>query len=289
MKYPKLVEKIKLLHTYDGPMISEGEFTDDEIDYQISIVMESTMTSDLDSLVNKFIDADLKISDIPTFLNRELNRPDDYKPNKSFWKNSGSVLLLKRYFDKRVPESALAWEDVFKENVRENFFNQRDWEFKMEQEVNKLRGLIKKRKRLKPSGPYMYSTAKQYEKAINNAKATIENNAMSFCLDPNNNIEERIKLFEVVGGSDGWIFRPDDKVLAKMFESYYDADYCSKHEEVYCSNVLEYAIEQLEYESQSGEVYPRNYEITDALRARLKTMYFNKLVIEGVASFKFDW
>lgn len=111
---------------------------------------------------------------------------------------------------------------------------------------------------------------------------------------------ERLQAFDKYGKGGGYIHSPHHPALHRIFDQYFEMDYCQRHEQISCSAVIEWWLEELEEQrcsvDYSGNSYhpelvrvDRNYTPREAALTRLENIYLELLMVEGVANFEFDW
>jgi hypothetical protein len=304
MKYPEIVEKVKLLYTGGGtPLIKPGVFSDDFIDGQVCLVMDEKKlsTKEIDAIVRYCVNFNLSKEDSEKKLMEFLNWGS--KPDEKFWRESGSIIIKKEYFkgcSGKIPSNALGWEDVFTWERHDTFSEQRILLYHFYESVETLRELNKQKMILKSQESYMFDDARKYINAINNAKQTIEEDAIKFYRDPKNNLEDRIKLFELLGGKKSFIFHPKNKELNQIFEMHQEQGYCDRHQTLSTWEIIEWWMEEiaenrLKVDYSANKYHPklkqteRNYVPSSAALNQLRNRYFNMLVVEGISEFIFDW
>jgi hypothetical protein len=307
MKYPEIVAKTKLLYTGGGvPLIKPGVFTDEFIDEQITLVMDEKLLSEreIDAIVRYCVDNNLNKEDSEKQLMKFLNW--NCKPDEKFWRESGSIIIKKEYFKTcsgesgKIPWNALGWDDVFGPERHETFYKQRSLIYGLDNAIKTLRELRKQKTTLKSQNSYMFKSADEYIKAIENAKKTIEADAIKFYRDPNHSFQDRLSLFNMLGKSETYIFHPKHKGLDKIFEIHQEQGYVERHQKYYCWDVIEWWMNQMlegrcKIDYSRNQYHPdlkqkkRNYVSSQAAIDRLYNYYLNLLIVEGVSEFIFDW
>jgi hypothetical protein len=126
----------------------------------------------------------------------------------------------------------------------------------------------------------------------------IEEAAKEFYLDKTKDFDERIKVFNKYGKKDTCIFRTSDRDLSKIFDVYFEND-IDRHQTVTCTDVVWYWIDYLRrcrcHLNWTNPYHPkidkgnRNYKPSQEAIDRLYRFYVEKLFLEGVGSFEFDW
>jgi hypothetical protein len=107
-------------------------------------------------------------------------------------------------------------------------------------------------------------------------------------------------VFNIHGESETYLFNPTDFRLAKIFEIYTEVYEPERHTDIECSEVIEFWIQELkekrcEIDYSQNKYHPslrreeRNYIPSSEAILRLKTFYLEKLFLEGIGSFTFDW
>jgi len=129
-----------------------------------------------------------------------------------------------------------------------------------------------------------YKTCKELEDEfdIKSIKKRLKEAARVFYLDKTKPMAERIAVFTEYGDVRSSIWEPFDPIISKMFSG---TEYFDRHEMVNTVDVIENHMDCMdEYREED-----RNYEPSEGAIERLKAYYLNKLFIEGVAKFEFDW
>ena len=127
----------------------------------------------------------------------------------------------------------------------------------------------------------------------------IKEEAKKFYLDKTKKFSERVRVFAVHGKEEGFIFTPSYPDLATIFKMHSENDWINRHQMVDCATIIENWVENL-YENRctlnwSNPYHPelersdRGYEPSKEAIERLYKYYMEKLFLEGVGSFKFDW
>jgi hypothetical protein len=119
-----------------------------------------------------------------------------------------------------------------------------------------------------------------------------------FYLDKSKDFNERVKVFSSYGKSESYIFHPSDPDLKKIFEAYTERD-VQRHETIQCAEVVWWWIDYLRAKrchlNWTNPYHPkideetRNYKPSQEAVDRLYKFYVEKLFLEGVGSFEFDW
>lgn len=127
----------------------------------------------------------------------------------------------------------------------------------------------------------------------------IKGEAKKFYLDKTKKFSERVRVFAVHGEEESYIFRPSDPDLNKIFDLYLEKDYLQRHEGVDCASIIEYWVSELEENrlkfDWTNPYHPklkksnRKYKPSKKAVERLYKYYMEKLFLEGVGSFTFDW
>ena len=122
--------------------------------------------------------------------------------------------------------------------------------------------------------------------------------ANDFYLDKTKDFNERIKVFDTYAKEETYIFRPSDTDLSKIFSIYFEND-IDRHQTVTCTEVVWYWIDCLRngrcHLNLTNPYHPkidketRNYKPSQEAIDRLYKFYVEKLFLEGVGSFEFDW
>lgn len=115
-----------------------------------------------------------------------------------------------------------------------------------------------------------------------------------FYLDLTKPMKERLKAFNEIGEKEGYIFEPKDPILARIFRMEIEDSYYERRQDVDCFDILQnwmYDLDKNRKEEGSRKTIlkERNYVASKAAMDRLRTFYFNRLMLEGIHSFNFDW
>jgi L-rhamnose mutarotase len=126
----------------------------------------------------------------------------------------------------------------------------------------------------------------------------IKEEAKKFYHDKTKVFEERVKVFTRHGEQENSIFEPSDRNLSKIFQMHNEGDN-DRNSIIECESVIRWWIDELRYNRSkldwTNHYHPklkqteRNYEPTDAACERLFRYYMEKLFLEEVGSFEFDW
>jgi hypothetical protein len=142
-----------------------------------------------------------------------------------------------------------------------------------------------------------YNTLEDLEDSVVVKK--IKDEAVKFYLDKTKDFTERVRVFAVHGEEESCIFNPSDADLGKIFKIYMEKDWIQRHETVDCATIVESWLSNLKknrcHLSWSNPYHPklekesRNYIPSEEAIDRLYKYYMEKLFLEGVGSFEFDW
>lgn len=124
--------------------------------------------------------------------------------------------------------------------------------------------------------------------------------ARDFYMDKSKDFEERIKVFDLCGKKDGYIYRPQDYDLASVFSIYFTHAHPERHEILFCSSIVKDWIEQLSenrilVSSWNNSTSPvltetkRNYKPSKEASQRLFRYYMERLFANEISSFELDW
>jgi len=128
----------------------------------------------------------------------------------------------------------------------------------------------------------------------------IKEEAKKFYLDKTKDFDERIKVFQSHGESEDWIFTPQNSDLKKIFEIYMETSEVNHNENISCISIVESWLSNLQskrckIDYSQNQYHPkinsttRNYTPSKEAIEKLTRYYFEKLFIENVSSFDFDW
>lgn len=143
-----------------------------------------------------------------------------------------------------------------------------------------------------------YNTIDEMEEILSVKK--IKEEAENFYLDKTKSIEERCKAFSKYAEKETYIHEPKNPYLKKMFEIFSEDDSMERHQNINCIDIVEWWIETLIntrsfIDYSKNQYHPsikskkRNYKASKTAINRLKLYYIEKLFLEGVGSFEFDW
>jgi len=128
----------------------------------------------------------------------------------------------------------------------------------------------------------------------------IKTEAKKFYMDKTKDFKKREKVFSKHGKSNDYIYHPIDSNLKKIFDIYFENDYLDKHQIVKTLDVIKNWIETLSdsrsiIDYSKNKYHPniksteRNYTPSDKAIERLYRFYAEKMFLEGVSEFEFDW
>jgi hypothetical protein len=122
--------------------------------------------------------------------------------------------------------------------------------------------------------------------------------AKAFYLDKTKDFYERVKVFSKHGEFDSSIFEPSDSDLKKIFKIYHENDIV-RNQNIDSVDVIWYWVDYLAYKrchlDWSNQYHPkikakkRNYKPSEEASERLYRYYVEKLFLEGIGSYEFDW
>lgn len=158
--------------------------------------------------------------------------------------------------------------------------------------------LVKSQKDLKEtafSSPY--NTLDEIEENVVMKK--IPEAAKNFYLDKTKSFEERLKVFAAHGKQDSSIFQPTNRDLKIIFDVYSENGWIERHQIVKCEQIVEYWIDKLIdnrcHLDWTNKYHPkvatksRNYKPSQKAIDRLHRYYMEKLFLDGIGSFEWDW
>ena len=127
----------------------------------------------------------------------------------------------------------------------------------------------------------------------------IKEEAKKFYMDKTKDFSERVRVFAVHGREEDYIFTPSDSNLAKIFQLHSESDWIRRHEMVDCATIIENWVIDLSENrctfNWSNPYHPgveksdRGYTPSKEAIERLYKFYMEKLFLEEVGSFTFDW
>ena len=304
MKYPEIVENTKRLFCGNGtPLIKPGKYTDEYIDIQVSMLMDDSKLTDLEyrAIVKYCVDNNFDKKESEKQLLHLIGW--ETKPDDKFWEHSGSIILKKEYFkgcSGKIPSNAIGFDEAFPAEKRESFFRKKGFFWQIVNDMKEYQELKKSKELMVSRDHYMFDTAKEYLLAIQNAKKTLENDAIAFFRDPKNKFEDRLVLFNELGGKKDFIFHPKDKNLNRIFEMFHERDYLERYQSYHTWDVIEWWIRELKpnrckIDFSRNQYHPsliktkRNYQVSQEALNRLQEKYLNLLIAEGISEFIFDW
>jgi hypothetical protein len=119
--------------------------------------------------------------------------------------------------------------------------------------------------------------------------------AKEFYLDETKPMSERVKAFNEYGGVNIYKYRPITKEIKDIFDWYYYTCCPNKMETILTASVIidfwMVEIERCKTIKIDGifEESERKYKPSKEALERLENYYLNKLMLEGVAKFTYDW
>jgi len=223
--------------------------------------------------------------------------------NEEFWVGSGSIPFVisesdynKKMFNLKTLYGAMGLHEIFGKNI-EVFFDIKSILFGT---INSFPVEWNKRYDLKIEKNKKYSSNFDSLDDLedNVVVKNIKSEAIKFYRDKSKNYKERRKVFEKHGNKECYIFHPKDKNLNEIFEKYCDDDQ-DRHSMIHVSEVIEWWIDIMsEFRTKivsSGkfnkkiEKTTRNYIPSKTAIKRLERYYMEKLFLEGICKFEFDW
>jgi len=142
-----------------------------------------------------------------------------------------------------------------------------------------------------------YNSIEELEENVTVKK--IKSEAKKFYMDKTKDFDERIKVFNKHGESKDYIFNPINHDLKKIFDIYSEND-IEKYRTIKSVYVIDDWIENLEdtrckIDYSKNKYHPsvttskRNYIPSNESITRLKRYYIEKLFLEDVSKFEWDW
>jgi len=296
-------------HWYYPPHI----WTDDEIAEQINAMLncvefdKTQIKDEIDKIMLSLPYEDMSVEK-KIFEDRlyKLVYGDSIPLNSEFWRNFGSAPLFnprkhasnKKLIELQKKYGAVGMDDIFGEKFSNcyhltydvggavsNF--EREWK-----EIKKTKDL---RSQVFTS---QFDSLDDIEDNVVVKKITEE--AKKFYMDSTKDFEERIKVFSKHGFRQGCIHEPTDRNLRKIFEMHNESDWIQRHEICNTVDIVNYWVcHQLEQNrcklDYTNPYHPklkklnRGYHPSKAAIDRLYKYYVEKLFLEGVGSFEFDW
>lgn len=291
--------------------LNDKIWNDEEIAEQIITLLNIKSYNDITfkDLVNKimktisYIDLTEDTEKFKTVLFKELNYDKLTPFNQNFWKNFGSAPfdIDERFSNNTLLEfkekyGACGMSEIFGNKFKSNYhltylINNTLSEF------NSKWIVIKEKKDLNIhtfNSPYNNIDEIENNVTINK----IIEEAKIFYHDKTKNFNDRIKVFTKYGESNDWIFYPVDYNLHKIFELYMESE-INRNQIIETPYIVEWWIEKLKnYRCEFNwinQYHPkllttkRNYNYSDKALDRLYHYYMEKLFLEEIGSFEFDW
>jgi len=286
-------------------------FSDQEISDQIETMLNNIVFKEQD-LIDKmnsifsessFVDI---ISDKKSFIDKvyKLVGWDKFTPiDRTFWTIFGSAPIggLSKSNTKLMTlkdkYGACAMEDIFGYKFSSTYYytytiqNVIDkFDVKWNKEFN-----FKKEKEKVYSSPY--KDLDDLEENITVKK--IKEESKKFYLDKTKSFKERVKVFNEHGKFETYVFSPNNSSLKKIFDIFGEND-VERHQKYDSVSIVEWWIENLS-EKKCKIDYSRNhyhpslkqskrkYKPSKIAIDRLYKFYVEKLFLEGVGSFEWDW
>ena len=118
-------------------------------------------------------------------------------------------------------------------------------------------------------------------------------------MDKTKSFEERLKAFTKLGEQDSSIFHPTNRDLKIIFDVYGENGWVERHQIIECEHIVEYWIDKLRnnrcHLDWTNKYHPkvatstRNYTPNQKAIDRLYRFYIEKLFLDGIGSFEWDW
>lgn len=313
MKYPKKVEDLKNSYTVECKPLLSKKWTDDEIDAQITTVMEQEFFTEdelIKNMENIVIKSshDLDIKERVEWIKKEIYKLigwDKLTPLKDkFWENFSSAPYFIDKNDSNKPllklkkdKGAKGMDEIFG-NRFEECYGISDVNYFIESltERFQLEEKLKNENKKIYSSPY--NNVEEIIDTLPIKKATEAGRI--FWMDKTKPLKERIKAFEEYGEKESCIYEPENRFLSKIFNIYLEQGYLQRHENVSCINIVKFWIEKLKsgrtfIDYSKNSYHPsiknekRNYKPSKEAVDRLSNYYLEALFVGGVSEFELDW
>jgi len=318
-EYDELIKQSGAHQSYCSHLYKNSKvFTDEEIGQQILTMLNtSSFNKDnlndmfyklLDNLPYKneneekllFIDNMYKIIGWNNSENDNLLVPMD----ETFWKNFGSMpyvindtdsnrklVELKKRFGAAGAREIFGVKFDSSYDIRTVIFN---FIYNFSNEWKKQQSLKIKKETLYSS---IYNSLDEIEDNV--VVKNIKSEAKKFYMDKSKDFDERCKVFSTHGENYTYIFQPIDRKLVKIFEAYNENN-LDRHSTIDTLYIIEWWIDTLSCERSiidfsknkyhpSIESSDRNYTPSKEAVERLNRYYTEKLFLEGISEFTFDW
>lgn len=123
--------------------------------------------------------------------------------------------------------------------------------------------------------------------------------AKTFYMDETKDFSERVNVFSKYGKAECSIHQPTDANLAKIFNMHLEGDWLERHQVITCADIVYGWVNDLKTKrcklNWSNHYHPklektnRNYVPSEEAINRLYRYYIEKLFLEEIGSFEFDW
>ena len=230
---------------------------------------------------------------------------DKFKPlDRKFWREFGSAPIgglsksnakLMKFKDKY---GACAMEEIFGLKFSNTYF----YTYAVQNIIDGFAGKWNEAIKLKKEKEKVYSSP---YKDLNDLEENvtvkkIKEESKNFYLDKTKDFKERVKVFSMHGKFEGSILQPSDSNLKKIFDIYGEKSYIDRHQKCDSVDIVEWWIENLsdgrcKIDYSKNHFHPdlkeskRKYKPSKAVIDRLYRYYVEKLFLDGVGSFEWDW
>lgn len=291
---------------------TEKTFSDDEIADQIYTMLNQVAFSEqpLQDKMNLFFNEceliDMK-SEKKLYKKKVYNLIgwDKLKPlNNTFWREFGSAPInglstsnkkLMMFKDKY---GACAMEDIFGYKFSRTYF----YTYTILNNIKNFDEKWKEANKIKNESEKVYTSPyKNIDDLEENISVKrIKDEARKFYLDKSKNFKDRVDVFNKYGESHSYIYHPKNSNINKIFDIYQEMDYTERHQNVECESIISFWIDSLtddrcEIDYSRNSYHPslkktkRKYKPSKKAIDRLYKYYMEKLFLEGMGSFEWDW
>jgi len=308
LKYPEKVEQLKKAIDVSGKKLLHGNPSDEKIDNQIDVLLNSIIRSD-DELYKEStriyskIDLSMDEKQAEDFIKNEFYKFvgfDKFGPlDNNFWRNFGSAPMYQKYEDEKG-KGGIGMDTIFGNKFSDcySYCYEIPGFISSALESFKSKKINNKQKENKAKNVSPYKNLADLEDNVVVKKISEE--AKKFYLDSTKSLKDRLEVFDKHGEEDSCIHQPSNPFLKQIFEIYQETSGVERHEMVSCLGIVEWWIEELK-ENRSfisykeNKYHPkikrkkRNYTPSKKAIERLKNYYTNIIIEEGVANFELDW
>lgn len=307
------VKDLRIAVAVDGKNLVDPNFTDQQIEDQINLIMNQKIFSN-QTIIDKISELILKVSDnlsiddavewvkVKTYEFVNCTNLPKYDPE--FWKHFGSApFSLTRYKNTNInldpSKGHKGMDEIFDDKFENGGFNQLCTVYYQLNNVKNSIEELRKFKKLRTENVISeFRTLDEIEENLPVKKAKIA--AKILFKDKTVSMKERLNTFENYGDTNCFIYHPKNKNLNKIFEIYHESGYHERHENVSCTQIIDWWIDNLTskrcfIDYSKNSCHPslkrikRNYKPSKNAIERLYNYYIEILLLEGVSQFELDW